>query len=75
MNALMSIYHFSRSNRFSPKKKYQAILSIKVTDAYLRPCKTSMMEVLTVNYFRKKASSQMFESILNKPLSQSSISK
>ena len=37
-------------------------------EAYLGPCLTSvkkMFRLLTINYFRKKAHSQMFDGVLN----------
>ena len=49
-----------------------------LTEAYLEPSRTSSMEMLcknseqlkTVDYFRKKAPSQMLDRVLNTPLSR-----
>ena len=35
---------------------------------YLKPCQASMMEPLLVDWFRKKASSQMFRNVLDTPV-------
>lgn len=52
-------------------------LKMHLTEAYLEPSRTSSMEMLcknseqlkTVDYFRKKAPSQMLDRVLNTPLS------
>ena len=43
----------------------------KISKTYLEPSRTSAMELLAVNYFRKKASSQVFEWVLNIPVDPS----
>ena len=48
-------------------------IRLKNPRTYLEPCQATMMELLAVNYFRKKAPTQMFSRVLNTFLSTAHI--